>query len=252
MEGNNKEPKKIVPPISPSRLKQGGTFTSEIVPRPMTTLAKQQNNETASIKQKEKVYKEATLPVNKKKKIAILSLVALLIMVLLTVALVLFLPQPYRANDIVVDFSTSATLTPAGGIIPGEPTKVMPGDDIDCTFNVLSSAQVSGNETLDVFVRVRVYGICEGRYFGNIISLKLTDSTKWVRGADGYYYYKSKLSPNQSIDIANQIHLETSIDNWFGGKTLNVVFSAEALQAEYQAIVELWPTAPIQWSANFK
>ena len=60
------------------------------------------------------------------------------------------------------------------------------------------------------------------------------------------------LSPNEKISITRSLEIDKSIGNEFAGKTIKIVFEAEVLQAQYQAIFEMWPTAPYEWARQYK
>ena len=61
------------------------------------------------------------------------------------------------------------------------------------------------------------------------------------------------LSPVEDVgNITKSVELSEDIGNSFAGKKMQIVFYAEVLQAQYQAIDEMWPTSPIEWKSQFK
>lgn len=256
MEKDNN--KKINPPKFPSNF----NFATKQKPqKPMTELSKQ-IKASDKIVGSEMVF-EKTVREKDKKKIVIAILIALLAVLIATsIVLIMILPQATRLNDISINFDTTGSFKP---IIADDDNQnprqlVMPGDEVKCLFTIQSNVNAESDESvnLDVFVRFKLYFDIEDNYFSKI-SLDFIDGDMWFRGADGYYYLnkgimneKGVLSPGEKIEIANGFRISKDLGNEYAGKKVKVVFDCQALQANYQAIVELWPTAPDQWANNFR
>lgn len=184
-----------------------------------------------------------------------LSLGCASIIVALIVLLLFLLPMPYRPADINVEFNVSMSLIPEFEEDPltGEMVKkkLFPGETLKATFKITSTA--TEENAGDIFVRMRSYSICEENYYSNLFWLDLYNDDDWYLGADNFYYYKHVLSPNTTIDAIKGITLRTdTVTQELGGKTIRIVLEADALQAEYQAIFEIWPTAPYIWAKLFE
>ena len=141
----------------------------------------------------------------------------------------------------------------------------MPGDKIDYTFEIYTqtNAETDSNVNLDVFLRIKAGIIAENNYFINSVNLSFTDNGEWFKGGDGYYYLRKLndgstkqtdgvLSPNEKISITRSMEIDKRIGNEYAGKTIQIAFEAEVLQAQYQAIFEIWPTAPYEWATQYK
>lgn len=81
----------------------------------------------------------------------------------------------------------------------------------------------------------------------NIININYTENDKWLKGNDGYYYYKDavKLDNNGSktIDFIDFIKFELSSDedaNDFQNKYIGVDVSMQMVQAKYDAYKTKW------------
>lgn len=195
----------------------------------------------------------------KNKKILWIKIVlfSLAILVGLTALLIFLMPKPYRPSNINIDFSVAMNLALDPVIDPttGEEItpKLYPGETIDGTFVIRSTTNEDEENAGVVFVRMRSYAIIDNNYYSNLFWLKLFNDNDWVFGMDNYYYYKYKLSPDEHIDAIKGITLRTdTVNSSFSGKTITIVLEAQALQGEYQAIAEMWPTAPFNWAQLFE
>ena len=106
-------------------------------------------------------------------------------------------------------------------------------------------------------MRIKVSFVNDNNYISSA-GFNLLNEDCWFEGNDGYYYYTKTddcsgvISPNQSVEISQVITIGEEVGNDYAGKSLNINFNAEALQANYQAIVEIWKTAPSEWSNQFR
>ena len=131
----------------------------------------------------------------------------------------------------------------------------MPGDNIDCSY-IIKSATPDTQEGVagDVYVRIRAYAVHNNNYYSNIFSFVFKDDN-WFTANDGYFYCKSVLKPDTSIDAVKYLHINEDVDNMFAGKTITVHFVAEALQVvrdDNSPIESIWPTAPSEWAKSVK
>ena len=256
------ESNKITQPRSPS-LSPVKRFTTQKNSKPMTDFFKATAQKPSSVSSGERVQVATKRPFNKKKFGITLVVVLLTIVIVASVALILVYPKATRIKDISINFKTDFTYKPVGVDIgieqpPTTKYKVMPGDEISCTFSISSSKnEESDDGNLDVFLRVKAYFIGDGNFF-NDLDFNFADADCWFKGSDGYYYYTKTascdglLSPGDMIDVSKNLSISKDIGNSYAGKSLNVMFSAEVLQAHYQAIVEIWKTAPFEWSYQFR
>ena len=245
MEENQNKPK-IVSPIRSSNL--NSKPANKPLLKPMTKLDRDLGAENKSVIKQEKVVKQASQPKNKKKIALVITIASILALILISVFVYFSFISPNLPIDISIEFETTLNIN----ISTPTAKKAMPGDDIPCQYQISSSAeQIENNQ--DVFVRIRSYAIMENNYYSNVFSFVLTDRQQWHEGADGYYYLKTVLSPNnEPLDAVRMLHIKGSVGNEFAGKSVKVVFVAEALQADYRAIEEVWPTAPYEWSKLFR
>lgn len=258
MEEKNNPPK-VTPPHIPSHFENGGSFRGSVAPKPMTQFDKTQTTKNKTVVGQEKIIKDSTLPRSKKKRILTAIIATFVVMVILVVVLLVVLPQPVRPSDINIEFNASASISPSVTFpdqpdTPTENIKFMPGDSMNCSYKISSklSEDSPTSENMSVFVRFRLYAICETNYYSNVFSFSFFNPNDWYRGADNYWYYRQRLNPNEEINVTKTLILRQSVGNEFSGKTVKIVFSTEAVQGEYQAILEMWPTAPSEWSVNFK
>ena len=69
-------------------------------------------------------------------------------------------------------------------------------------------------------------------------SIKFSDSKKWLKSNDGYYYYKNSINPNVNTDILIE---ECKQINEYDDRILEVSIANQAIQAEPSyAVKEVW------------
>ena len=72
------------------------------------------------------------------------------------------------------------------------------------------------------------------------LSITWGNSGKWLKGTDGYWYYKEPVAPGYSTEVLLQ-KATVKTDN---GYSMNLQFLAEAVQAEPASAVEsVWPVS---------
>ena len=233
------------------------TFSTTKSVGPMTSLNKTIGSQS-TITGAQKVPQTAVPAKNLKKLFIILGTVGLVILLSLALTLILVFPTASRVIDINIDFHASADI-----VISDEEwtssSKILPGDKIDYTFNISTSInEQSTDANLDVFLRIRASISSEDNFFPNTIVLTFTEGGRWFKGIDGFYYLQKTpgttgvLSPGEKISISRSLLIDKTVGNEFAGKSITIMFEAEVLQAEYQAILEIWPTAPYEWSSQYR
>jgi len=251
------EENKINKPKSPSMLNSKKSFSTSKNVKPMTSIDKASSTPSVVVGS-EKITQSTVSPKNIKKFFAILVAVLLSLLVGISFVLILLFPRPVRPSDISLDFNVNTNI-----IISGEDLetgrKVMPGDKIDYSFELSTTKnQESVGEDLDVFLRIKASITTESNYYTNVVNLHFIDNDQWYKGGDGYYYLQKTnyddglLSPDEKITIIRSMEIDKLLGNEFAGKPIQILFDAEVLQAQYQAIDEIWPTAPYEWSSQYK
>lgn len=255
------EENKVNKPKSPSMISSNKSFSTSKNVKPMTSVDKAAPTPSVVVGS-EKITQTTVAPRNLKKFFAILVAILLSILVGVSFVLILLYPKPVRPSDISLDFIVDTNI-----IISGEDLdtgrKVMPGDKIDYSFELQTKTNQETDESVDlrVFLRIRASIITENNYYSNVVNLHFIDNDQWYKGGDGYYYltkidYNNEddglLSPDEKIRIIRDMEIDKSLGNEYAGKPIQILFDAEVLQAKYQAIAEIWPTAPYEWASQFK
>lgn len=250
-------------PIKPNLNK---IYSTSNKAKPMAQQDKANAGAKTSIVGAQNLSQPTAKPKNPKKFWSIFIVAVLSILVAVSLTLILVWPHPIRPVDISLEFETDVKLTGLDAMIernPDDPTNiiVMPGDSFGCEFTVKTHKKdQSADENLDVFVRVKAGVIVDDNYYDNLISINFDNTSAWYRGNDKYYYMQKcqsnpdgVLSPVEDVgNITKSVELSEDIGNLFAGKKMQILFYAEVLQAQYQAIDEMWPTSPIEWKSQFK
>ena len=262
-------------PVLPSKVQPASKPVEVSSPKPMTTYSSGLTTKSA-ITATEKIPQPIVGPKNYKRLFSIIGIILLCLVVAVSLVLIVVYPRSSRPIDISLDFNADIDIKISGDLsvvqsdeqLP-ERTHVLPGDTIDYTFNIYTekNAETDSSVNLDVFLRIRASIISEDNFFGNTINITFTDNNEWYRGADGFYYYQKTNSsdgllspydpndpdaPYDKISISRSLSIDKSVGNNFAGKTITIMFEADVLQAQYQAIEELWPTAPYEWASKYK
>lgn len=261
MEGN-----KIAPPKLPSKNGPKGpanspvkSFSTQKNSKPMTSFSKTNAQKSNVIVSGERVQVSTSKPINIKKLSITLVVILLAVLIVASTVLILVYPKPTREKDINISFTTQFSYAP---ISIDEDTqdnyKVMPGDELQCKFTIQSDVNEDSTEgNLDVFLRVKAYYVGDQNYISGV-DFSFIDDDCWFKGADGYYYYtktddcKGLMSPGDRLEISKTIKISKEMGNEYAGKSVNIFFSAEALQANFQAIEEIWKTAPYEWANQYR
>lgn len=265
------EGKKIVPPKLPLKSNLSGSptnipvkspvksFSTQKNTKPMTSFSKTTAQKSNIVSGGERVQVATSKPINKNKLGIVLIVILLTVLIVASTALILVYPRPSRMSDINIDFTTQFSYAPISvdHEVPDN-YKAMPGDQLECKFAIQSDVNENSTEgNLDVFLRVKAYFVGDGNYLSGV-DFNFVDEDCWFKGADGYYYYtktnncRGVLSPGDKIEISKTIIIGTDLGNEYAGKSVGIMFSAEALQANYQAIGEIWKTAPFEWSYQYR
>lgn len=173
-------------------------------------------------------------------------------LVFTAVALVLCLPQASSPNDIKIQLGADIKYDVSGEseLPEGTTITLMPGDSLNSKFSVSSKSLDENNNVSEVFIRVKIYTLVEENYFSNLFAFDMASNEwvqNWMVGADGFMYLRKTLVADSSVEFANKLTLDKNIDSSLSGKTINLVFYVEALQAERQAIESYWQTSPQTW-----
>ena len=258
MENGNNINKPKIPSLSNKNI------VRKSEPKPMYDFSKTTKIPT-KITRAEKIPQTAVAPKNLKKFFIILTSVLLALLIGVGVTLYLMFPRPVRPSDISINFraDVDVAIRDSLGVLLEdqnlETTRALPGDKIDYSFKLYTEKnEESTDVNLDVFLRIKAGVYCGKNFFPNTVELTFIDNDMWFKGGDGYYYLKKTdtsdgvLSPGERIELTRNLQIDKSLGNEFAGKDIRIVLEADVLQAQYQAIDELWPTAPSEWASQFR
>lgn len=193
----------------------------------------------------------ATKP--KRKGLLFLSLL-LTFIVLLSVTLKIILPQgePVPQIDITFVCSSDFNLTLKTNETSSNRTLVLPGDTLTTTVKFKLQKNDNTDLTLNnsVFVKTRIYGKLGDEYKPNLFGYELDGN--WTKSINGYYYYNKIISlgpDGESVEeeLSTNILIDKNVGNEYQGKAVKVVIEFTILQAEYEAIDDVWKDAPYAW-----
>lgn len=68
--------------------------------------------------------------------------------------------------------------------------------------------------------------------------LSVTAAEGWIKGEDGFYYYKSPVDPKQSVELLKSIGFDKSMGNEYQESTAKLVVFAQAVQVRNNDPVE--------------
>ena len=206
----------------------------------------------------EHVNDPAAKPKRTKKILLSTSIAVLAILLATAIALILILPGAKRPADLRLDFSAITDIYVNHETATTD-HNIMPGDEIECLLSLETIPnEDTQNVNNDVFLRIKTSVICENNYYSGILNLNFIDQSDWYKGADGYYYYQKTetsdglLSVGEKVTVMKKMSIDGETGNEFAGKAIIIKFYAEVLQAQYQAIEEIWPTAPWEWASQYK
>lgn len=112
---------------------------------------------------------------------------------------------------------------------------IMPGDTINVTAKILN--KVTGKTRLIPFYFR--FKITDSENFNANINLN-----DFILGEDEFYYCKYKILPNANQQLFSTISINKNLTS---GSLINVSIYIEAVQSEYQAYIEVFKNAPLEW-----
>ena len=114
------------------------------------------------------------------------------------------------------------------GDFPSEGVYVKPGSIIS------KKVSVQNIGTNPFWLRVKLKNaIDDTTLSADVLELDI-NSTDWIDGGDGYYYYKKPLEPGcETEKLFTQVKVAGSADNNYFGKTVKLTVYAYAVQSEY-------------------
>ena len=148
--------------------------------------------------------------------------------------------------------STVAYLVTGTGELVNTFTPAKTGSDIiDETFknNVKENVRVTNNGDIAVYVRARevIYWVDKDSYIlatppaDGTYTVTYSNSENWIKGTDGFYYYKTSVGAGTSTDILIQNVTWIPPKN---GEKLIVDIIAETIQlTPDEAVLQAWGTA---------
>ena len=193
----------------------------------------------------------ATKP--KRKGLLFLSLL-LVFVVLLSITLKIILPQgaPIPTIDIKFLCKTDIQITVGTTGQFSDRTDLLPGDTLDAKVEFWLEPTEKTDYSLDnsVFVKARIYGKLNDQFKPNLFGYELDEN--WVKSINGYYYYNKMISLGKKGEINKEefdtdIKIENTVGNEYQGKRVELIIEFTILQAEYDAISDIWKDAPYSW-----
>lgn len=175
-----------------------------------------------------------------KSRIALIALAVCCIALLSAGTAAYFTIQATAYNVIttgVLDFTLHEKTT--DGAEPGTPLDKLP--DWEDVFNVVPGAEfskiayVENTGMQDLFARVKITKKVtdkDGNQLPTDVLTLTLDTTDWIE-KDGWYYYKSVLTPGQSTSpLLESVHFDFMMGNEYQGATSVVTVKAQAVQAK--------------------
>ncbi len=195
----------------------------------------------------------------KPKRKGLLFLALLLIfIILLSITLRAIFPQGKEIPSINITFLCNSDIHISVANVGqfSDRTDLLPGDVLDATIDFWLEPTEETDYSLNnsVFVKTRIYGKLDGKFQANLFGYELDD--KWVKSINGYYYYTKiiSLAPKGSDPIVESfktnILIEKTVGNEYQGKTVELCIEFTILQAEYDAIQDVWRDAPYVWQQD--
>ena len=145
---------------------------------------------------------------------------------------------------------TLAWLTAHTNAITNTFTVATPGVEIEEGFDkqTKSNVQVKNTGEVEAYIRVALVPTWEDEN-GNAVAepaslddLSITwgNSGKWLKGTDGYWYYKEPVAPGYSTEVL----LEKATVTTENGYHMNLQVMADSIQADpTRAVTAMWGTA---------
>ena len=126
---------------------------------------------------------------------------------------------------------------------PREGVYVMPGSVVSKKVSVRNIGQNP------FWLRVKLKNAMDGSTVSpDLLELDI-NSTDWIDGNDGYYYYKTPLEAGAETEkLFTQVKIAGGADNSYYGKTVKLTVFAYAVQSEYMEAAS--PLEVIGWPAE--
>lgn len=112
---------------------------------------------------------------------------------------------------------------------------VMPGDTIETNATIENKVKNKTN-LIPFYFRFKLDN-------AEYIQLNI-NTNNFVLGEDGYYYCKTKVLKNDSKVLFNSFKIDENLQDI---NSLNFGISVDAVQSEFGAYKDIFPTAPIEW-----
>lgn len=165
----------------------------------------------------------------KKLKIALIALAAALV-TLLTQPTLAFYSVLGDATNVITSGEIACKIVErmGSGEFPAEGVFVMPGSIVSKTVSVKN---IGGNP---FWLRVKLKNAVDDTTLSaDVLELDI-NSTEWIDGNDGYYYYHRVLQPDEETEkLFSQVKIAGNADNRYIGKTVRLTVCAYAVQSEY-------------------
>lgn len=108
---------------------------------------------------------------------------------------------------------------------------ITPGEILNCITDITC---VKGSEECYIRARADIKDKNDAMISQDILSLNILniDKTKWYYcKQDGYYYYRTELSPEEKVVFFTEIRFPSNIDNSWSLEEIKLNITAEAIQA---------------------
>lgn len=120
-------------------------------------------------------------------------------------------------------------------------------EDFDANKNIKENVSIKNIGNVPSYIRATIIILWKDKD-GNIIegvpkesedySIKFSESSNWLKGNDGYYYYRTPVEPDNNTDILIK---ECEQIKEYGDKILEVSILNQAIQSEpSKAVIETW------------
>lgn len=212
-------------------------------------------NDSALIETMEPVGNSQGAPQKPKRKGLLFLTLLLVFIILLSITLKIILPQgtPIPAIDIKFISNTDIQIDLGMSGQFSDRTELLPGDVLDAKVQFWLEPTENTDYSLNnsVFVKTRIYGKLDDEFKPNLFGYELTDGN-WIKAINGYYFYNKIITLGKNGEIKKEefetdIRIEKTVGNEYQGKKVELCIEFSILQAEYDAISDVWKDAPTSW-----
>ena len=128
---------------------------------------------------------------------------------------------------------------------------IVPGDTVNKEITVVNSRNIQGTNTRNLgslLFKFSYQIFLDDEYDENLTQqiapiINDVDFTE----SDGEFYFNNVLNKGESINLCSYFNFDTQINNTYQDEDIYIVFQIDAIQAENEAYLELWPDAPEEW-----